>query len=99
VTPEEVPIPGYVNISTPGLIYDIWSSTTYSNYPMPGPRPLVAAAAGPAGSRNKAAAASVAAQLSVIGTGTDVPTSETGMPTWRPRPNFRHGGWWGHIRG
>jgi hypothetical protein len=41
--PETVSIPGYVNISTPGLIFDIWNSptNTYKNYPIPGPQPLI----------------------------------------------------------
>ncbi|KAI5857764.1 glycosyl hydrolase family 61-domain-containing protein [Tricharina praecox] len=35
--PETVSIPGYVNIDTPGLIFDVWNSETFKNYPMPGP--------------------------------------------------------------
>jgi len=42
--PETVSIPGYVNINTPGLIFDIWNSptNTYKNYPIPGPQPIIA---------------------------------------------------------
>lgn len=41
-SPEEVSIPGYLTIDSPGLIYDIWNSPdgTFSDYPMPGPAPL-----------------------------------------------------------
>lgn len=51
MTPDTVSIPGYVNMDTPGLIWDIWNSPNgrFSNYPMVGPAPVSAnAAAGPA---------------------------------------------------
>lgn len=42
LTPDTVSIPGYVNIDTPGLIWDIWNSPNgrFSNYPMVGPAPV-----------------------------------------------------------
>ncbi|RPB06910.1 hypothetical protein P167DRAFT_496565 [Morchella conica CCBAS932] len=43
--PDTVSIPGYISMSSPGMIYDIWNSPsgTFSDYTVPGPR----AAGGP----------------------------------------------------
>ncbi|KAH0611313.1 uncharacterized protein H6S33_010578 [Morchella sextelata] len=40
--PDTVSIPGYVSMSSPGMIYDIWNSPsgTFSDYTVPGPAPL-----------------------------------------------------------
>jgi len=35
--PATVKIPGYVDITSPGLIYDVRSKETFEDYPMPGP--------------------------------------------------------------
>ncbi|PWW73699.1 Lytic polysaccharide monooxygenase, partial [Tuber magnatum] len=37
---EKISIPGYFTKSSPGLVFDIWNSETFSNYPIPGPKAL-----------------------------------------------------------
>ncbi|RPA90414.1 hypothetical protein L873DRAFT_1821144 [Choiromyces venosus 120613-1] len=56
---EKVTIPGYLTKSSPGLIFDIWNSKTYSNYPMPGPKPLT-------GSTNSSLAPAVSSSPAAI---------------------------------
>jgi len=70
-----VSIPGYLTLSSPGLIFDVWNSpsNTFSNYPMPGPKPLVAS--GNSSTPVSASASASAASSSAVATSIAPPSS------------------------
>jgi hypothetical protein len=74
--PATVSIPGYVNITTPGLIFDVWNSPTgtFSNYPIPGPACFSDAISSAVSSTTKVAASTMPATATIQPSTTDIAT-------------------------
>ncbi|CUS09945.1 unnamed protein product [Tuber aestivum] len=84
---EKVSIPGYLTKSSPGMVFDIWNSETYSNYPIPGPKPLTdnaGSSPGPAVSSPATPVKSTTASAQPTGNGGDGEPVPTPTPTTKP---------------